>query len=86
MRTRIATISIEENNDGRKRTVGQRYPADGLLLMDPQTAGQGFLKIVGDLVAQLDGVPAQAPAPAPAPAPIPQVATARVPKPKPVAA
>lgn len=70
MRTRIVSIQIDEDQDGRKRTVRKSYPADAMLLMNPGEAGVGFLTIVRDLANALDGVVPQPP-PAPAPAPIP---------------
>lgn len=87
MRTRIASLQIEEDNDGRKRVVHRRYPADALLLLDPKTAGEGFLAIMQDLVNQLDGVgqePAKMPDPLPeepAPTPAAEPASAEPPKP-----
>ena len=70
MRTRTVQIIIEENNDGRKRRVGEIYEAQALLVMDPPTAGIGFLAILKKLAGQLDA-PAVAPAPAPTPPPKP---------------
>ena len=67
MRTRIVSIQIDEDQDGRKRTVRKSYPADAMLLLAPHVAGEGFLAIVRDLAGQLDGV---SPAPAAFPAAI----------------
>lgn len=74
MRTRIVSIQIDEDQDGRKRTVRKSYPADAMLLLDPPTAGAGFLAIVQDLASQLDGAPVKTlavPATTPTPEPPP---------------
>ena len=76
MRTRTVQIIIEENQDGRKRRVGEIYEAQALLVMDPATAGIGFLAILKKLVGQLD-------APCGATAPTPPAPQATPPPPKP---
>jgi len=81
MRTRIVSIRIDEENDGRKRMVSKAFNADAILLMEPTVAGEGFLLIVADLLRQLDGVgamesaPPQTPKPEPEPEPSVEKAT-----------
>ena len=70
MTTRVLTISIEEQADGRKRTVGRKFPADGFSQMPTATAGEGLLTILSQLEDELNGAPKAEPAP-PTPEPPP---------------